>query len=358
MNRVLIVASLLLFISILMITIISVRGRVDPWMHGVTDPPAPAVTVRVLDVGQGDAIYIHNGESRVLVDGGPDETRMGALLDSLQLNGTTIDVVVLSHAHFDHYNGLLALFDSRRNIRLRYFFENQDPSPASTLARLRDSVLARVSRGELEYRSTDDPCGDGRPLCTIALRGGALIHIMRPLPLPAVANDRSVALKLVGPDSASLTMWLAGDGERSAIGHMEAAYGDTPGIRANIMKADHHGSCNGISDDYLALVSPDWVIASLGAVNDYGHMHAQAKATLRHARVPWYRTDVNGTITVRSSGTPGSGYSITPSRGERNADGRERQSVAPGGVRLTSGTQSVMSPLLPRARTSASCSRE
>jgi|GEM_PF-5667127 len=48
---------------------------------------AQALTVRFLDVGQGDATYITNGTSKVIIDGGPDTVRFGKLLDSLGLNG-------------------------------------------------------------------------------------------------------------------------------------------------------------------------------------------------------------------------------------------------------------------------------
>ena len=286
-----------------------------PSTGSVNDPPAPALTVRVLDVGQGDATYIHNGDSRVLIDGGPDVPRMGQLLDSLGLNRQTIDVVILTHAHFDHYDGLLPLFDSRRRIRVRYFFENKDAATASTLTRLRDSVIARVTHDSLVYRSTDDPCGDGRPMCSITLRGGAVLHIMRPMPRPAKANNRSVAIKLIGPDSASFTMWLAGDAEHDEIDWFEQqGYDRNPGMTASVMKADHHGSCNGVSRRYLDLIQPSWAIASVGATNDYGHMHEQAKSVYHAAGVPWYRTDGNGTVTIRSPGTAGGGYTITPSR--------------------------------------------
>ena len=40
-------------------------------------------------------------------------------------------------------------------------------------------------------------------------------------------------------------------------------------------------------------------------------MHAQAKATYARHGIPWYRTDQNGTITIRSPGTPGGGYTVT-----------------------------------------------
>ena len=319
-RRVLIALAAVAFVAIMVYGAIGMRGaaRSD---SGINDPPAPAITVRDLDVGQGDATYIHNGASRVLIDGGPDARRMGFLLDSLGVNDTTIDVVILTHQHADHYNGLLPLFDSRRHITIRYFFEDKDPSPASSLARLRDSVIARVERDGLAYRSTDDPCGDGTPMCSITLRGGAVLHLMRPLPAPAKANNRSLAVKLVGPDS-SFTMWLAGDAEHAAIRHFETAgYAINPGMRVDVLKADHHGSCNGVTPEYLQLTQPSWVVASVGAQNDYGHMHEQAKAEYRAAGIPWYRTDQNGTITIRSAGTPGSGYSITPSRPGKDLNG-------------------------------------
>lgn len=325
MNRtIVIIAVVALLVGLVLYGLQGRSGPVRVGMAGggsIDDPPAPALTVRTLDVGQGDATYIHNGESRVLIDGGPAAERMGVLLDSLHLNGTTIDVVVLTHQHFDHYDGLLDLFDSRRNIKVRYFFEDKDPSTASTLARLRDSVLARVDRDGLIYRGTDDPCGDGRPLCTITLRGGARLHLMQPLAPPEKPNNRSVAIKLVGPDSASFTMWLAGDAEHDEIRYFEQAYDVNPGMGANVLKADHHGSCNGVTRRYLQLIHPSWVVASVGAHNDYGHMHEQAKAEYRAAGIPWYRTDQNGTITIRSPGTAGGGYTITPSRPGQDLSG-------------------------------------
>jgi competence protein ComEC len=291
------------------------------------DPPATAravapLTVRVLDVGQGDATLITNGSSRVLVDGGPSAGRMGELLDSLGLNGGTIDVVVLTHPHLDHLSGLRELFRTRRRIRVRFFFESRDPSTGVALAMLRDSVGARARRGELVIRDADDPCGDGRAVCTITLNGGARLHVMRPAPRGDGPNDRSVPLKLVGPDSASFTMWLAGDAEHDATAWFDRTdYDVRPGMDVDVLKAAHHGSCNGVSRRELRLTTPAWVVASLAARNEYGHVHTQTKERWRAAGIPWYRTDRNGTVTIETSGRPGAGFTVTPSRGGRSLDG-------------------------------------
>jgi competence protein ComEC len=288
----------------------------------VTDSGGRELIVRVLDVGQGDAVYIRNGSSKVIIDGGPNPAAFGRYLDSLNLNNSTIDVVILSHQHLDHYSGLRELFRTERRIHVRYFFENKDPAPAASLAELRDSILSRMDSDSLIYRDTDDPCSNGRTVCTIGMSGGAALDILAPFPKGRKANNRSTAVKLVGPDSASFTMWLAGDAEHEEISWFEkTGYARNPGMRVSVLKADHHGSCNGVTRRYLALTAPQWAIASVAARNGYGHMHTQAKKTYRDAHVPWYRTDQNGTITIRSPGTPGGGFSITPEHPGTNLNG-------------------------------------
>jgi competence protein ComEC len=295
------------------------RGAHKPIRPPVTsfvkDSGGRELIVRILDIGQGDATYIRNGSSRIIIDGGPDTAEFGRYLDSLDLNNSTIDVVILSHQHLDHYSGLQELFKTSRHIRVRNFFENKDPAPAITLASLRDSILSRMDHDSLAYRDTDDPCSDGRRMCTITMAGGAKLHIMAPMPGADNANNRSAAIKLIGPDSASFTMWLAGDAEREEISWFEdAGYAQNPGMAVTVLKADHHGSCNGVAPHYLSLTRPEWVVVSVGAGNSYGHMHTQAKNMYKDAGVPWYRTDQNGTITIRSPGTVGGGFMIAPER--------------------------------------------
>jgi competence protein ComEC len=322
-------------IGVLLLALVSCsssEGAVRAADGGTAAQSRSELVVRVLDTGQGDALLIENGGSRVLIDGGPDIRRFGHLLDSLHLDNSTFDVVILSHQHADHLVGLRALFQSRRHIKVRYFFENKDPYTTANLRHLRDSILSRVDHDGLIYRDTDDPCANGTPICAITMKGGAVLHIMRPFPGSSDPNDRSAVVKLVGPDSASFTMWLAGDAQQTAIDwYLGAAHYDrNPGMRVDVLKADHHGSCNGVTNAYLDATRPRQLFVSVGAINSYGHMHTQAKAVYRAHRVDWYRTDQNGTIVIRSPGTAGGGYTITPQRPGTDLSGpSDRRSTQP-----------------------------
>ncbi len=282
-----------------------------------------ALIVRVLDIGQGDANYIENGTSKIIIDGGPDTARFGKLLDSLNLNNTTINAVILSHEHTDHHTGLRELFRTSRNITINYFFENKNVYSNAGLQQLRDSINARVGRGQLIYRDTDDPCANGSAICNILMAGGAKLEVLKPNPAGTTPNNRSAAEKLVGPDSASFTMWFAGDAEQEEISWFlgAAGYATNPGMKVNVLKADHHGSCNGVTNAYVNATNPDWVTASVGATNSYGHMHTQAKNLYTAHGKPWYRTDQNGTIVFTSPGTVGGGYTVSILKGGASMSG-------------------------------------
>ena len=286
--------------------------------------------VRVLDVGQGDAEYITNGSSRVIIDGGPDTTAFRQHLDALGIANMTIDYVILSHEHADHLSGLRELFKKNRNLTIRYFFENKNVYNTVMLTQLRDSANARAARGEMVYRDSDDPCGNGSAICTFVLDGGAKLHILKPNPNGTSPNDRSTAVKLVGPDSASFTMWFAGDAEHEEIDWFDATgYDVNPGMNVDVLKGDHHGSCNGVTTRYIDLLSPTWVTFGVGDGNSYGHVHQQTKDLLNARGIPWYRTDRNGTITITAPGTPGSGYSISVVQGGPSLSGTaDRASTA------------------------------
>lgn len=280
-----------------------------------------ALVVRIIDAGNADAIFIENGSSRVILDAGQGLGRMADLIDEFDMAGGTIDLMIMSHAHYDHHGGLREFFKTAHGISIPIFYENKDAQVSSTLAELRDTLAARAGRSETDYRDTDDPCGTGAAICTFVLDGGARLHIMKPKPT-GDANDRSVPVKLVGPDSASFTMWLSGDAEHGAIAYFDSVgYDVSPGMNVDVVKGNHHGSCNGINSRFLDMTSPSWITFGVSATNGYHHVHTQTKDLLTSRSVPWYRSDENGRITFTTPGTPGGGYQVAVETGTASMHG-------------------------------------
>lgn len=280
-----------------------------------------ALVVRIIDAGQADAIFIENGDTRIILDAGQGLSRMADLIDEFDMAGGTIDMMFMSHAHYDHHGGLREFFKTVHGISIPVFFENKDAQVSSTLQELRDTITARAGRSETDYRDTDDPCGTGAAICTFVLDGGAKLHVMKPKPT-GDPNDRSVPMKLVGPDSASFTMWLSGDAEHAALDWFDTTgYDVSPGMNVDVVKGNHHGSCNGINSRFLDLTTPSWITFGVSATNGYHHVHTQTKTLLSGRSIPWYRSDGNGRITFTTPGTPGGSYSVSVEKGSASMNG-------------------------------------
>lgn len=280
-----------------------------------------ALVVRIIDAGQADAIFIENGDTRIILDAGQGLSRMADLISEFGMAGGTIDMMFMSHAHYDHHGGLREFFKTTHNINIPIFYENKDAQVSSTLQELRDTLNARAGRSELDYRDTDNACGNGAAICTFVLDGGAKLHVMKPKPT-GDPNDRSVPLKLVGPDSASFTMWLSGDAEHGALAYFDSVgYDVSPGMNVDVVKGNHHGSCNGVNSRFLDLTTPSWMTFGVSATNGYHHVHTQTKTLLSGRSIPWYRSDGNGRITFTTPGTPGGGYTVSVEKGTASMDG-------------------------------------
>jgi len=75
-----------------------------------------------------------------------------------------------------------------------------------------------------------------------------------------------------------------------------------------VLKVGHHGSRTASSDDFLAAVRPKEAFISCGVGNDYGHPHNAVLQRLQENRIRVYRTDRDGTVTLK---TDGEKYHIT-----------------------------------------------
>ena len=203
---------------------------------------APAA-VRVLDVGQGDAILVTDGAAAVLVDTGPGEAVVGALARS---HVTHLDAVVLTHLHADHAGGLddlLAVVDVDALMV-------PDGTEASELAG--DLPVFEVGYGD------------------VVRCGGFALEAVSPIePAGGEGNEGSLELLLTYDEGGRvLTALLAADAEREETGSA-IERGDVGDI--DLLKVGHHGSEASLTPEIAAALAPEVSVASAGEGNRYGH---------------------------------------------------------------------------------------
>ena len=81
-------------------------------------------------------------------------------------------------------------------------------------------------------------------------------------------------------------------GERSLLRHAEI-----PDV--DVLIAGHHGAKSSTCEELLAAVKPEIVCISVGKDNPYGHPNSELLERLSDFGCAVYRTDQQGTITIR-----------------------------------------------------------
>jgi beta-lactamase superfamily II metal-dependent hydrolase len=240
-------------------------------------------TVEFLDVGQGDSILIQSPEGRTaLIDAGPSKDVV-KLLHERGLK--SIDLVVVTHHHSDHYGGMEAVV---REFHPRYFIATNSrhttPQYLKLLQRVRDDGITFVQ-----------PTGKMR-----RIELGSVTMTMFPQPPEDTheENNNSIGLRV---EHGALAVLLTGDSE-----YDERAWWleHCPELVKNcqLLKLAHHGSRNGTDATWLEAVRPRAAIASLATGNDYGHPHKETVDLVRKASIPLLQTNLDGTITATSDG--------------------------------------------------------
>jgi hypothetical protein len=109
-------------------------------------------------------------------------------------------------------------------------------------------------------------------------------------------NANSVVLRIsYGTIDFLLTGDLSSEAEASLL---KTGYA----LDAEILKIGHHGSRTSTSPGFLARVRPETAVISVAADNPYGHPHDETLRNLKKAGATVYRTDLDGTVLVRSDG--------------------------------------------------------
>jgi competence protein ComEC len=229
----------------------------------------------VCDVGQGDGLALYAGRGQaVVVDTGPDPRPMDRCLHDLGIG--TVPLLVLTHPHADHIDGLPGVLRGRAVGTIVI-------SPDS------DGEERRLLPGRTPRTAEVGDVWSVGPL-TLAVLGPLSKARVTTRDSGTTVNNASVVMLARWPD---LSVLLCGDVEIEAQHELLAA-----GVpRAEVLKIPHHGSAHQ-DPAFLAAVHARIAIASVGADNDYGHPASSTISELAHLGERVYRTDRDGDVAV------------------------------------------------------------
>ncbi|MGI6713291.1 MAG: DNA internalization-related competence protein ComEC/Rec2 [Bacillota bacterium] len=251
------------------------------------------LNVTFVDVGQGDCIYIQTPRGRrVLIDGGGkpqlssyDVGEHVVVPFCKNLGISKFDLVINTHPHDDHLNGLRAVIQEMKVDKILIaapFIKEQETLRLLSWAENRHVPVFPVQRGQ-----------------EIILEPGIELLVVHPgkeiKGTNADANNNSLVLKLSFLDYSFL---FTGDVEKDALAQLAQSDFD---LQTDVLKAPHHGSKNSLLPEFLEQVSPQSVVICVGK-NSFGHPSAEVLRYWTEKKISVYRTDIHGAITFSTDG--------------------------------------------------------
>ncbi len=263
-------------------------------------PSQTGTHVRVLDVGQGDALLIQQaGGMRILVDWGKYED-LGDVL--LKQGVDHIDVAIISHPHADHLNGILALPESI-GVDEIWYSHNQVHQEGI------GQVKAAFEGRNTVFRTLQ--AGEGYQL------GRASLYTLWPK-VPGLASESAPGFEYrsetggetdLNNDSlvqlyseGDFQILLTGDVEEEGEVGLLADFPGTP-IPIDLYKVGHHGSGTSSTPDLLKRFPARVATISCGQKNSYGHPSKEVVDRLAQGQTLVFRTDLQGAIDIWALGS-------------------------------------------------------
>ena len=239
------------------------------------------VTIKFIDVGQGEAILIALPEKTMLIDAGPTGSAPKIEQALQELGRNKIDYLVATHPDEDHIGGMADVISSTQ-IGTIYA-----PNKTNNTATYR-KFLTAIQNNNLQITLAEAG--------TIIDQTDAYkLEILWPTKdanFPDT-NDYSIIIKLT---VGNKTFLFTGDAPTNAI--LDA----NPG-HIDVLKLSHHGSRTGTNEQLVRRLSPTYAILSYALDNSYGHpMQSVLNALHKHSVEVW-GTGANGTITITCDGT-------------------------------------------------------
>ena len=236
------------------------------------------------DVGQGDMFLVRTGvDSAMVIDAGPDAALAQQCL--AQANISSIDVLVVTHLHADHYGGAEAIIDTIRPNQVIYS-TGTDPSYSPDTAGLPEQAQqANASTVQvIDHAALDESHSVQLRWTVVAANAQS-----------ASENNASVVLFIeIYRQGQIVKALFTGDLEEDEAARL-LEQNRVP-ADVDILKVGHHGAQNG-GLEMLEHTSPKIALIGVGEDNTYGHPHKDVLATLEtNTRI--LRTDESGTFSV------------------------------------------------------------
>lgn len=243
--------------------------------------------VTVLDVGQGQSVLVRSGQFLCLVDCGGDsyDSAGDIAADFLGDYGVwRLDLLVLTHFHADHANGVAQLLKRVQVDTLAIPPATGEEEP------LREEILSAAQEKGVEVLEVGEDT-------LLTLDQDRTVQLYAPLGAGETNEAGLTCLVSNGDFDTLITGDMGADVEQQLLTH--AALPDL-----EVLVAGHHGSKSSTSEQLLAATAPDYAFLSVGEHNSYGHPAQETLERLAAAGCRIYRTDLQGTITLRIGSQP------------------------------------------------------
>ena len=240
--------------------------------------------VTVLDVGQGQCVLVRSRGYLTLVDCGGDsrDDPGDVAADYLQSVGRSeIDLLVVSHYHADHANGVPQLLNRIRvgEIALPDVEEDSPLREEIIAAAGEKGIPVRFVREEARFCPSREDC----------------VTVLPPVMEEGTVNELGLTVLAT---HGTLDALITGDMEREGELRLVEAVA-LPDVE--VLVAGHHGSDTSNTWELLEAVRPDLTLISVGQNNKYGHPDWDALVRIDEIGAKIYRTDLYGTIEVQFS---------------------------------------------------------
>lgn len=256
----------------------------------------PHARLTFIDVGQGDSalIQLQSGKNILIDGGGSHDERFDVgrrvLAPYLWNRGVRkIDLMILSHPHPDHMNGL------RHIIKKFQVAELWDSGKDSELPGCPEWRRLITERG-IRHRVVG--AGD------VGRTGEAELFVLHPAGYDVYSgkksyiaeNNRSLVVRLKIGDMSFL---FPGDIGKEAEAEILRRHAD---VRSDFLKMPHHGSKGASTQGFVDAVRPRVVAASAGKDNRYHHPSGEVIERYERLGACVFRTDTDGAVTINWEG--------------------------------------------------------